>query len=172
MDGCSHITSTFACPVSDEQQVEGAPAEDLIGDVPVLALGVPSFGRGRGPQRRRMPACVTDGRVGTSSALGFRPNHHSPSGATFFPPHQPRLVKVVKQRDRLLSGQLFNEADMTRWHANGMTRTGQPFQRTLDTLGPWSGVRPVGSKTPTRLGSARTAGRRWSGRPLLRRSAR
>src|SRR5829696_9942801 len=93
MDGCSHITSTFACPVSDEQQVDGAPAEDLIGDVPVLALGVPSFGSGRGPQRRRMPACVTDGRVGTSSALGFRPNHHSPSGATFFPLHQPRLVE-------------------------------------------------------------------------------
>ena len=27
-------------------------------------------------------------------------------------------------------------------------------------LSPWSSVRPVGSKTPTRLGSARTAGRR------------
>jgi hypothetical protein len=31
--------------------------------------------------------------------------------------------KVVNQRDRLLSGQLFNEAGLTRWHANGMTRT-------------------------------------------------
>jgi hypothetical protein len=31
--------------------------------------------------------------------------------------------KVVNQRDRLLSGQLFNEAGLTRRHANGMTRT-------------------------------------------------
>src|SRR5215216_1797406 len=93
MDGCSHITSTFACPVADEQQVEGAPAKDLIGDVPVLALGVPSFGSGRSPYRRRVTAGVAGRRVRTSSALGFRPNHHCPSGATFVPAHQTRLVE-------------------------------------------------------------------------------
>jgi hypothetical protein len=50
----------------------------------------------------------------------------------------------------------------------GTAPSGGPALPLERTLSPWSGVRPVGSKIPTRLGSARTAARRWSGPPLLR----
>jgi hypothetical protein len=54
-------------------------AEDLIGDVSVVALGIPGLRDTRGPHRRGMAARVAGRRTRSSSAPGFRPVHRSPS---------------------------------------------------------------------------------------------
>jgi hypothetical protein len=68
-----------ARPVANEHDVEGAMAEDLIGDITVFALDVPDLRSPGRPDRGRMSPGMADRCASTGSDLGFPVVHRLPS---------------------------------------------------------------------------------------------